>query len=123
MTEQLVGTEHDRRVDYIEFAAGDLPAVKRFYADVFGWRFTDYGPEYTSFADGRLTGGFRQADEPTRGGPLVVIFALDLEAAQAAVNRAGGRIVKPIFSFPGGRRFHFVDPAGNELAVWSDRPR
>jgi len=119
---KLVSAEHDRRVDYIELGAADLPAVKRFYAEVFGWRFTDYGPDYTSFADGRLSGGFRRVDSVTRGGPLVVVFATDLEAMQAKVSRAGGRIVQPIFSFPGGRRFHFVDPAGNELAVWSDRP-
>ncbi|HET8624637.1 MAG TPA: VOC family protein [Gemmatimonadales bacterium] len=123
MTDELVAAEHDRRVDYIELSAKDLSAVKRFYGDAFGWRFTDYGPDYTSFADGRLTGGFRRANEATRGGVLVVIFALDLEAAEKAVTRAGGRMVKAIFSFPGGRRFHFTDPAGNELAVWSDRPR
>jgi uncharacterized protein len=118
---QLVSAEHDRRIDYVELGAMDLAPVKRFYGDVFGWQFTDYGPAYTSFADGRLSGGFRQTDAVARGGPLVVIFTTDLEAMQKKVHDAGGRIVQPIFSFPGGRRFHFTDPAGNELAVWSDR--
>jgi uncharacterized protein len=121
METKLVNAEHDRRIDYLEFAATDLPAVKRFYGEAFGWQFTDYGPDYTSFVDGRLSGGFQRLDLVTPGGPLVVIFAIDLEKAQAKVSRVGGRIVKPIFSFPGGRRFHFMDPAGNELAVWSDR--
>lgn len=118
----MVSAEHDRRVDYVEFGAPDLSAVKEFYRAVFGWQFTDYGPDYTSFADGRLSGGFRRVEPVTPGGPLVVMFATDLEHLAAAVTRAGGRIVQPIFSFPGGRRFHFRDPAGNELAVWSDRP-
>ena len=122
MSEPLVSPEHDRRIDYVEFGAADLESVKRFYHDVFGWRFTDYGPDYTSFADGRLNGGFRRLASAPTGGPLVVIFATDLEQMSVNVGRAGGRIVKPIFSFPGGRRFHFLDPAGNELAVWSDRP-
>ena len=116
-----VSAEHDCRIDYVEFGAPDLPAVKRFYGGVFGWRFTDYGPDYTSFADGRLTGGFRRVAAVSAGGPLVVIFSTSLETMVTAITRAGGRIVKPIFAFPGGRRFHFLDPAGNELAVWSDR--
>ena len=111
----------DRRIDYIEMAAVDIAATKRFYTDVFGWRFTDYGPDYTSFEDGRLSGGFYKADAARPGTVLVVIFALDLGAAEQRVRAAGGKIVKPVFSFPGGRRFHFADPSGNELAVWSDR--
>jgi predicted enzyme related to lactoylglutathione lyase len=124
MTEQLVSVEHDQRMDYVEFGAKDLSAVKRFYTEAFGWRFTDYGPDYTSFADGRLMGGFRRSDDasPRGAGALIVIFAQDLAAAERTVTQAGGRVVKLIFSFPGGRRFHFLDPAGNELAVWSDRP-
>jgi predicted enzyme related to lactoylglutathione lyase len=113
--------EHDRRVDYIEFAAQDLSAVKEFYSTVFGWEFTDYGPEYTSFADGRLTGGFFTAPSVDAGGPLVVLYAVDLVGVQEAIVAHGGVIVKEIFEFPGGRRFHFTDPSGNELAVWSDR--
>jgi predicted enzyme related to lactoylglutathione lyase len=114
-------SEHDLRVDYVEFGAQDLSAVKAFYAGVFGWRFTDYGPDYTAFEDGRLSGGFTPTRESGRGGALVVMYANDLEGTEAKVKAAGGRIMKAIFSFPGGRRFHFEDPAGNELAVWSDR--
>jgi uncharacterized protein len=122
MTEhQLQSAEHDRRIDYIELPATDVARTKRFYADAFGWEFTDYGPDYTSFMDGRLAGGLRKAQAPEPGGVLVVIFAVDLADAERRVAAAGGRIVKPAFSFPGGRRFHFADPSGNELAVWSDR--
>jgi hypothetical protein len=114
-------SEHDRQVDYIEFGATDLSRTKQFYQQVFGWRFEDYGPDYTSFQDGRLSGGFTK-DAPVRAAnPLVVIYAAQLEAIAAKIEQAGGRIVKPAFSFPGGRRFHFSDPNGNELAVWSER--
>jgi hypothetical protein len=117
----LQSPEHDRRIDYIELPATDVAATKAFYAGVFGWKFTDYGPDYTSFEDGRLNGGFHRVDAVTAGGPLVVIFAMDLADVERRVAEAGGRVVKPVFSFPGGRRFHFTDPSGNELAVWSDR--
>lgn len=113
--------EHDRRVDYIEFMATDLEHTKQFYADVFGWQFTDYGPEYTSFHDGRLAGGFRVGSPVTGGGPLIVLYATDLEAVEGGIRERGGHIVRETFEFPGGRRFHFTDPSGNELAVWSDR--
>jgi len=116
-----VSAEHDRRIDYIEMAATDVGAVRRFYEEAFGWKFTDYGPEYTAFEDGRLAGGFTTERTPARGGALVVLFAVDIDAAQRRVQAAGGTVVKPTFSFPGGRRFHFTDPAGNELAVWTDR--
>lgn len=114
--------EHDRRIDYIEFPVAAVAPAKQFYARVFGWTFTDYGPDYTSFEDGRLGGGFRgeAGASPGAGGPLVVIYALDLEAVAAAVEAAGGTITQPVFDFPGGRRFHFRDPSGHELAVWSD---
>jgi predicted enzyme related to lactoylglutathione lyase len=113
---------NDRRVDYIEFPATDLAATKAFYIGVFDWKFTDYGPDYASFEDGRLTGGFsKQAKVATDGGPLVVIYAADLAGMEAKVRAAGGAIVKEIFPFPGGRRFHFTDPSGNQLAVWSDQ--
>jgi predicted enzyme related to lactoylglutathione lyase len=122
MTEHpLQSAEHDRRIDYIELSAADVAATKRFYVDAFGWKFTDYGPDYTSFEDGRITGGFRKDASASRGGPLIVIFAVDLTGAEGRVRKAGGTIVKSTFSFPGGRRFHFTDPSGNELAVWSDR--
>lgn len=112
--------ERDRRIDYIELPATDIGATKRFYMDAFGWKFTDYGPDYTSFEDGRLAGGFTKDGKVAKGGPLVVIYADTLEAQEAKVRQAGGTITKPIFSFPGGRRFHFSDPSGNELAVWSE---
>jgi hypothetical protein len=113
--------DHDRQVDYIEFGATDISRAKQFYTQVFGWRFEDYGPDYTSFQDGRLSGGFTK-DAPVRpANPLVVIYALDLEATQAKIAPAGGKIVKQTYSFPGGRRFHFSDPSGNELAVWTDQ--
>ena len=117
----LQSAEHDKRIDYIELPATNVAKTKRFYIDAFGWKFTDYGPDYTSFEDGRLAGGFAKADAGGAKGALLVIFAVDLAAAEARVTNAGGKIVKPVFDFPGGRRFHFTDPSGNELAVWSDR--
>jgi len=120
-TQQLQSTEHDQRVDYIELSVTSVPAAKQFYGAAFGWRFEDYGPDYVSFADGRLNGGFAKADSVRPGGALIVIFAVDLEATEKRVVAAGGKIVRPTFSFPGGRRFHFTDPSGNELAVWTDR--
>ena len=112
--------EQDRRIDYIEFATGDIEGCKRFYSEVFGWEFTDYGPEYTSFKDGRLAGGFELAEAARPSNPLVVLYAVDLEAIRARVQAAGGEVVREVFEFPGGRRFHFRDPGGNELAVWSE---
>jgi predicted enzyme related to lactoylglutathione lyase len=109
---------HDKGVDYVEFAAPDFAPVKAFYGAVFGWAFTDYGPDYCAFDDGRLEGGFRKG-EPREGTSLVVLYADDLEAVEAAVKQAGGEITQEIFSFPGGRRFHFKDPVGNALAVWT----
>jgi uncharacterized protein len=109
----------DGKVDYVEMPGGGLPATKAFYAQAFGWGFTDYGPEYAAFTEG-LDGGFFTGGEGAVAKPLVILYAHDLEAMEAKVRAAGGAIVKPIFSFPGGRRFHFTDPAGNELAVWSE---
>jgi hypothetical protein len=113
--------EHDKRIDYIELPTTDIEAAKAFYSAVFGWRMQDWGPDYASFEDGRVTGGFRKEDQVVPGGPLVVMYAVDLEAIEAAVRANGGEIVQEIFSFPGGRRFHFTDPSGNELAVWSEK--
>lgn len=122
MSEQsLHDAEQDRRIDYVEMAATSIADTRRFYVNAFGWKFTDYGPDYTSFEDGRLMGGFYKAESARAGSVLVVIFALDLAAAEERVRAAGGKIVKPVYSFPGGKRFHFADPSGNELAVWSDR--
>ena len=115
-------TEQDRRVDYIEFLTTDMETTKKFYSTVFGWKFTDYGPDYSSFADGRLNGGFVMADEvPSFGHPLIVLYATDLEGIEEIIKDNGGKIIKEIFEFPGGRRFHFIDTSGNELAVWSDK--
>ncbi len=118
--------EHNLQMDYIEFPATDIEATKRFYHQVFGWDFQDWGPGYTSFHDGRLGGGFNSEAQPagadanqTRG-TLVVIYAASLEDTYTKVKAAGGRIVREAFEFPGGRRFHFADPNGNELAVWSE---
>lgn len=106
-------------VNYVEFTADDFDAVKAFYTGVFGWTFTDFGTEYTAFNDSAMDGGFAK-DTPQKGGSLVVIYSENLEASQEAVEAHGGVVTVPIFSFPGGRRFHFKDPAGNELAIWSD---
>ena len=115
-------TAHDRRIDYIELPVTDLPRARQFYQRVFGWSFTDHGADYTSFADGRITGGLVKVDRPAGSGALVVLYAANLPAIRDSVVAAGGKIVRDIFEFPGGRRFHFTDPAGNELAVWSLSP-
>lgn len=109
----------DRRIDYVELTAPDLDAVKAFYPSAFGWTFTDYGPDYAAFSDSGLDGGFARGDG---GGtnPLVILFSTDLQASLAAVHEHGGDVTKPIFEFPGGKRFHFRDPAGNELGVWAE---
>ena len=111
---------NDFRIDYIEFPANDVAAAKRFYAAVFGWKFTDYGPGYSSFEDGRLSGGFNSESRPVAGGALVVIYAREIQETLQRVIAHGGKITREIFEFPGGRRFHFTDPCGNELAVWSE---
>jgi uncharacterized protein len=109
----------DGKIDYVEFPATNLPAVKDFYAAAFGWSFIDYGPTYAAIdPSAGLDGGF--AAESTLTKPLVILYATDLEAMEAKVRASGGTITVPIFAFPGGRRFHFQDPAGNELAVWSE---
>lgn len=118
--------QEDLKIDYVELHASDFDAVQAFYQQAFGWQFTDYGPEYRAFSDGKLDGGFRRSDKIARsddGSALVVLYAADLEATRDKVTAAGGTILADIFSFPGGRRFQFADPHGNELAVWSDRER
>ena len=113
----------DQKIDYLELPANNLAVAKSFYSAVFGWSFEDYGPEYCAFNDGRLDGGFYKSDlhaSVANGSALVVLYASDLEATLQRVTQHDGRIVREIFSFPGGRRFHFADPNGNELAVWSE---
>ncbi|TFF38635.1 VOC family protein [Pseudomonas sp. RIT623] len=110
---------NDRQIDNIEFNVADIARSKAFYGQVFGWTFTDFGPSYTEFSDGRLTGGFTTGEPVRPGGPLVILYADDLAEAQRRVEAAQGRISRAVFAFPGGRRFHFIDPDGYELAVWS----
>jgi hypothetical protein len=119
----LQGNHH--KIHYIEFATSDMARSKKFYSTVFGWEFKDWGPEYIDFApeSGDIAGGFRlRKPEETSGSaaPLVVLYSKDLKATEAAIIAAGGAIVVSTFEFPGGRRFHFSDGAGNVLAVWSE---
>lgn len=109
----------DGKLDYLELPADDLPLVKAFYGQAFGWTFVDYGPSYAAFDQG-LDGGFDADATDRTKTPLPVLYAHDLEAMLDRVTTAGGAIVRPIYAFPGGRRFHFTDPAGSELAVWSE---
>lgn len=113
-------TQRDRCIDYLEFTVADTTRSKAFYGEAFGWTFTDYGANYCEFTDGHLKGGFDASGPVTPGGPLVVLYGSDLTDAMDRIEAAGGRIVKPIFEFPGGRRFHFTDPDGYELAVWTE---
>jgi len=111
------------KINYLEFPARDPAATKAFFTQVFGWDFTDYGPDYTAFSGAGMDGGFYRADARATvagGSVLVVLYSDALEQTQAKIEAAGGTIVKPIFDFPGGRRFHFAEPSGNELAVWSE---
>ena len=107
-------------IDYVELPGGKLDDTKRFYAAAFGWRFVDYGPTYVAVEGAGLDGGFQADPAETPAKPLVILYADDLEAMRDEVVAAGGEITRPIFAFPGGRRFHFRDPGGNELAVWSE---
>lgn len=110
-------------INYLEIPCSQLEASKIFFGQVFGWGFTDYGPDYSCFLGTGIDGGFFRAPQTfnsQQGCPLIVLYSADLNASQNAVQAAGGQIVKPVFSFPGGRRFHFTDPSGNEYAVWSE---
>ncbi|OIN46123.1 bleomycin resistance protein [Pseudomonas azotoformans] len=109
----------DRQIDNIEFNVSDIARSKAFYGGAFGWTFVDYGPTYTEFSDGRLTGGFTTGEPVRPGGPLVILYADDLNATQQRLKALGAVITRETFSFPGGRRFHFTDPDGYELAVWN----
>jgi hypothetical protein len=111
-------------INYVEFPASSFDEVKRFYGAAFAWTFTEYGQDYLAFNDGGFDGGFYRSDlvaTTSIGAPLVILYAEDLEACKARVLDAGGKLSADIFSFPGGRRFQFTDPHGNELAVWSDK--
>ena len=117
-------TRRHHVIDYVELAVDDVAAAREFYAAAFGWEFNDYGPEYAGIrapgGDGEV-GGLAASSSPRGGGPLVLLFSDDLDATVDAVESAGGSVVKGPYEFPGGRRFHFTDPSGNELGVWAER--
>ena len=114
--------EHEK-INYVEFPAKDIEAIKLFFNKAFGWTFEDYGPDYISFSNQGIDGGFYKSDlksSTENGSALIVLYSNNLEQTQSKVLEAGGEIIRPIYSFPGGRRFHFCDPNGNEYAVWSE---
>lgn len=116
--------KHFTPINYIEFAANDLSKIKAFYSAAFDWVFTDYGPDYTAFEKSGICGGFYKHDkfaDADHGSALVVLYSTEIEACQKRVQKLGASIKTEIFDFPGGRRFHFLDPCNNELAVWTDK--
>jgi len=115
------GNHH--KINYIEFPSTDIEQAKKFYGAVFGWTFVDYGPDYVSFQGAGIDGGFYRrepGDGPGKFAPLIVLYSADLAATEIAIRLEGGGVVHPTFEFPGGRRFHFSDGAGNVLGVWSE---
>lgn len=108
------------KINYIEFGAKNIPALKEFYGQAFHWTFKEYGPDYLEFNDGAMTGGFNK-EAAVGKGSLVILYSDALEETRKSVQEAGGTISQDIYAFPGGRRFHFTDPDGNELAVWSEK--
>ena len=111
----------DKHINYVEFKAKNLENIKQFYSNCFDWDFTDYGPTYTAFSNSGLEGGFEKSKDPIVNSTLVILYYSQLDVIKNKIIEAEGKITKDIFSFPGGRRFHFTDPSGNELAVWSDQ--
>ena len=112
----------EQRIDYVEIPVTDLEKTREFFVALFGWEFTEYGPDYFSFDDGRLVGGIRRSEEPApANGVLIVFFSEDLERDYERVKELGATISQETFAFPGGRRFHFADPAGTEFAIWSNK--
>ncbi len=115
--------QHEK-INYVEFPSADFDATKQFFNTVFGWEFVDYGEEYTAFSNQGLDGGFFKSNlssSAESGSALVVFYSESLEATEKKIQASAGKVTQPIFSFPGGRRFHFTDPTGNEFAVWSDK--
>jgi len=112
---------NNNHINYVEFKAKNLEKIKDFYSEAFHWTFTDYGSNYVAFSDSGLEGGFEQSEEAIVNGVLVVLYHENLDEIKNNILSSGGKISLDIFSFPGGRRFHFIDPSGNELAVWSDK--
>lgn len=111
----------NNQINYVEFKAHDLEKTKQFYTKAFGWIFTNYGDGYIAFNHSGIEGGFEKTTEKIINGALVILYHQNLEVIKNLIVKCGGKITKDIFSFPGGRRFHFTDPSGNELAVWSDQ--
>lgn len=114
------------KINYVEFPSNNFEATKTFFKEVFAWEFVDYGEEYTAFTNAGLAGGFYKSELSSKvntGAALVVFYSENLEASEVKIVKAGGEITVPTFSFPGGRRFHFSEPSGNEFAVWSDKTR
>jgi predicted enzyme related to lactoylglutathione lyase len=111
----------NNHINYVEFKANNLERIKEFYSKAFNWSFTDYGPTYTAFSESGIEGGFEKTENEIVNGALIVLYNVNLGLTKSKIIESKGRISKDIYSFPGGRRFHFVDPAGNELAVWSDK--
>ncbi len=111
------------KINYVEFPSKDLEVTKKFFGKIFGWSFVDYGPEYIAFTNKGIDGGFYKSNlssKTEQGSVLIVFYSNELETTLSKIQKAGGTITKPIFSFPGGRRFHFADPNGNEYAVWTE---
>ena len=111
----------DNNINYVEFKANDLEKIKGFYTKIFNWAFTNYGPTYIAFSESGLKGGFEKTENEIINGALIVLYHKNLTSVKNKITEVGGEISKDIFSFPGGHRFHFLDPSGNELAVWSDK--
>lgn len=110
----------ENQIDYVEIPVTDPAKARDFFAQLFGWTFEEWGADYISFTDGRLAGGFSRSDSPAPAtGVLLIFFSTDLERDRKRVVDLGASISQDIFSFPGGRRFHFVDPVGTEYAIWS----
>ena len=114
--------DHEK-LNYVEFPCADLGATRLFFETVFGWKFEEFGPEYMAFSNQGLDGGFFKSDLCARtetGSALLIFYSADLESTLEKIQAAGGSIVRETFAFPGGKRFHFSGPSGNEFGVWSD---
>jgi predicted enzyme related to lactoylglutathione lyase len=111
----------NNHINYVEFKAKDIAETKAFYKMAFNWSFIDYGPDYIAFSESGVEGGFEKCTDEIINGVLVVLYHEDLNTIKGQIIQAKGKITKDIFAFPGGQRFHFLDPSGNELAVWSDK--